>query len=58
MRTFHEGSSLAAIPYHSVSDVSPDSFLHFVSVITGSAAEIADENSADALQLCTEFGFP
>jgi hypothetical protein len=58
MRIFHEGSSLAAILYHSVSDVSLDLFLHFVSVITSTVAKIADENSADPSQLCAEFGFP
>jgi hypothetical protein len=57
MRAFHEGSSLAAIPYHIVLDVSPASFRHFVSVITDTAAAVTEESSADLSQLCGEFGF-
>jgi hypothetical protein len=56
MRAFHEGSSLAAVPYSFVSDVSPASFRHFVSVVTGTAAEVADEPSACLSQRCGEFG--
>jgi hypothetical protein len=57
MWAFHEGPSFAAVPYDSVSDVSQASFLHFGSVITGVAAEVAAENSTDFSQLCGEFGF-
>jgi hypothetical protein len=57
VRAFHEGSSLAAVPYSIASDVSPASFCHFVSVVTGTAAEVGDERSADLSQLCGELGF-
>jgi hypothetical protein len=54
---FIANQELARAPYRVQSAVAADSFLAFVAVLEGKAADITEGNYAELSQLCEEFGF-